>query len=295
MTKTIDTLLTDMEDVILGLGGWDKAITEYLAKSIAEVAESRFSKPQEPRAYLGLSALGDPCDRSLWYKVNMADKGEPLSAESLGTFFYGDLLEAFIIAIVKASGHKVEGEQDRVDVHGIKGHRDVIIDGMTVDVKSASSFGFEKFARGTLRQDDPFGYISQLSSYVYAGKDDPKVTDKKRGAFLAVKKDRFKLALDIYDFTEEMKGKKEEVEARKALVSGPMPKERLQPQPQSTKRDKDTGEMVPTNKNTKLPAKCSYCQFRKICWPEARTFIYSAGPTYLINVDKLPQVPEVFE
>lgn len=284
MTKTIDTLINDMENVILGLGGWDEAVTKYLAESISQVAENRFSKPQEPRGYLSLSALGDPCNRSLWYKVNMADKGEPLSAESLGTFFYGDLLEAFIIAVVKASGHKVEGEQDRLDVHGIKGHRDVIIDGMTVDIKSASSYGFEKFAKGNLREDDPFGYISQLSSYVYAGKDDPKVTIKNSGAFLAVRKDRFKLALDVYDFTEELKGKEGEIEAKKALVSGDIPDDRIPPVSQSK-----------TSPNTKLDTKCGYCQFRKLCWPEARKFIYSSGPVYLVDVVKEPNVPEVIE
>jgi CRISPR/Cas system-associated exonuclease Cas4 (RecB family) len=284
MAKTIDTLINDMNNVILGLGGWDSAITRYLAESISEVAENRFSKPQEPRGYLSLSALGDPCERSLWYKVNMSDKGEPLSAESLGTFFYGDLLEAFIIAVVKASGHKVEGEQDRLDVHGIKGHRDVIIDGVTVDVKSASSYGFEKFAKGSLREDDPFGYISQLSSYVYAGKDDPKVTDKKRGAFLAVKKDRFKLALDMYDFSKELETKEKEIEQKKALVAGDIPEDRLAPVPQSK-----------TSPNMKLNTKCGYCQFRKICWPEVRTFIYSSGPLFLAEVKKEPNVPELVE
>lgn len=284
MTKTIDTLVNDMENVILGLGGWDNAITEYLAESIAKVAENRFSKPQEPRGYLSLSAVGDPCERSLWYKVNMADKGEPLGAEALGTFFYGDLLEAFIIAVVKAAGHTVEGEQERLDVHGVKGHRDLIIDGMTVDVKSASSYGFQKFADHNLREDDPFGYISQLSSYVYAGKDDPKVTDKNRGAFLAVKKDRFKLALDIYDFTEELKTKEQEIEHKKAVVAGDIPEERLPPVPQSK-----------TSPNLKLDTKCGYCQFRKLCWPEARTFIYSSGPVFLAEVVKEPNVPEIIE
>jgi hypothetical protein len=43
-----------------------------------------------------------------------------------------------------------------------------VIDGVTVDVKSASKYGFEKFLKHNLREDDPFGYISQLSSYVYA-------------------------------------------------------------------------------------------------------------------------------
>ena len=284
MTKTIDTLVNDMNNVILGLGGWDEAITTYLAQEISKTAEKRFSKPQEPRGYLSLSALGDPCERSLWYKVNMADKGEPLSAEALGTFFYGDLLEAFILAVVRAAGHRVEGEQDRVNVHGVKGHRDAIIDGVTVDVKSASSYGFQKFEDGRLREDDPFGYISQLSSYVYAGKDDPLVTDKTRGAFLAVKKDRFKLALDIYDFTEELKTKEEEVERKKALVNGDIPEDRLPPVPQSK-----------TSPNMKLDTKCSYCQFRKECWPDARTFIYSSGPVFLSHVEKVPNVPEVIE
>lgn len=284
MAKTIDTLINDMENVILGLGGWDEAITKYLADTISKVAEDRFSKPQEPRGYLSLSALGDSCDRSLWYKVNMTDKSEPLSASALGSFFYGDLLEAFILAVVKASGHKVEGEQERLDVHGIKGHRDAIIDGVTVDVKSASSFGFEKFAKGNLRDDDPFGYISQLSSYVYAGKDDPKVVDKTRGAFLAVNKERFKLALDIYDFAEEIKTKPQEIEKKKNIVAGPIPDDRIPPVPQSK-----------TSPNTKLSTKCSYCQFRKVCWPEARTFIYSSGPTYLVKVKKEPNVPEIIE
>lgn len=285
MTKTIDTLVNDMNNVILGLGGWDQAVTKYLAESISSVAENRFSKPQEPRGYLSLSALGDPCDRSLWYKVNMADKGEPLTPETLGTFFYGDLLEAFILAVAKASGHKVEGEQDRLNVHGIKGHRDAVIDGMTVDVKSASSFGFQKFADGSLRDNDLFGYISQLSSYVYAGKDDPLVTDKTRGAFLAVKKDRFKLVLDVYDFSEELEKKEKEIEAKKFLVSGEEPPdERIPPVPQSK-----------TSPNKKLDTKCGYCQFRKLCWPEARTFIYSTGPVYLTEVEKVPNVPEVIE
>lgn len=284
MTKTIDTLVNDMENVILGLGGWDGAITKYLAETISKVAENRFSKPQEPRGYLSLSALGDPCERSLWYKVNEADKGEPLDAAALGTFFYGDLLEAFIIAVVKAAGHKVEGEQERLDVHGVKGHRDLIIDGMTVDIKSASAYGFEKFANHNLREDDPFGYISQLSSYVYAGKDDPKVVDKTRGAFLAVKKDRFKLALDIYDFTEELTSKEQEIERKKVIVAGPIPDTRIKPVPQSK-----------TSPNYKLDTKCSYCQFRKLCWPEARTFIYSSGPVFLTKVEKEPNVPEIIE
>lgn len=284
MEKTIDTLVNDMNNVILGLGGWDSAITKYLAESISETAEQRFSKPQEPRGYLGLSMLGDPCERSLWYKINDPEGGEPLTPEALGTFFYGDLLESFAIALVRAAGHKVEGEQDRLDVHGVKGHRDVIIDGMTVDVKSASSFGFKKFKEGNLRDDDPFGYISQLSSYVYAGKDDPRVTNKTEGAFLVIAKDRFKIALDRHDFSKELEGKEAEVLRKKEVVSGPIPETRIPPVPQSK-----------TSPNTKLDTKCSYCGYRKKCWPEARTFLYSQGPVFLVDVVSEPKVSEVIE
>ena len=280
----IETLVNDINQVIMGNGGWDATITQYLSDSISKVAETRFSQAQLPRGYLSLSGLGDSCDRSLWYKVNMSDKGIPLTPEALGTFFYGDILEAVVIALAKASGHDVQGEQDTLNVHGIKGHRDVIIDGMTVDVKSASSYGFQKFKDGNLREDDPFGYISQLSSYVYAGKDDPLVTNKTEGAFLAVRKDRWGLVLDRYDFTEELKTKEQEVERKKDIVAGSLPEYRIPPEPQSK-----------TSPNTKLAVKCSYCSFRKLCYPEARTFLYSTGPAFLVDVVKTPNVTELID
>lgn len=282
--KTLDTLIYDIEQTLMGLGGWDKAISLFFGSQLADVAYQRFSKPQEPRKYLSLSSVGTPCKRKLWYKVNTPEIGEPLSPEAIGTFFYGDMLEALVIALAKASGHKVEGEQDRLDVHGVKGHRDCIIDGVTVDVKSASKYSFQKFASGNLREDDPFGYISQLSSYVYAGKEDPRVVDKTTGAFLVVQKDRFKLCLDKYDFSQELDYKEKEILAAKELVAGDIPEERLEPVPQSK-----------TSPNKMLGVSCSYCEFKKTCWPEARCFIYSNGPVWLTDVVNEPKVLELIE
>lgn len=270
--------------MIEGKGGWDATVTEFLSTSIAKVAQDRFSKKQEPRGYLSLSSLGTPCNRKLWYKINQTKDAEPLTAEALGTFFYGDLLEVLVLALAKAAGHKVEGMQDRVSIGGIKGHRDAVIDGVTVDVKSASKQGFEKFKNHNLREDDPFGYISQLSSYVAAGKYDPLVKDKTRGAFLVVQKDRFKLCLDEYDFAEEIENKGKEIEGVKAMVAGPIPEERIPPVPQSK-----------SSPNTKLSTTCGYCEFRKVCWPEARTFLYSTGPEFLVEVVNEPRVMELIE
>ena len=39
----------------------------------------------------------------------------------------------------------LKGEQGEVEIEGIKGHRDAIIDGAIGDVKSASAFSYKKF------------------------------------------------------------------------------------------------------------------------------------------------------
>jgi hypothetical protein len=57
---------------------------------------------------------------------------------------------------------------------------------------------------------------------------------------------------------------------------------RLEPVPQSA-----------TSKNMKLCTTCSYCGFKKECWPEARTFMYSTGPVFLVKVVDVPRVQEI--
>ena len=280
----IETLVKDIYAVIEGKGGWDETITEYLATNISAAAESRFKEPQKPRGYLSLSSVGSPCKRKTWYRINKTEEAAPLKAQLLGLFFYGDLLEYLILALARAAGHDVQGEQDRLSAVGIKGHRDAVIDGVTIDVKSASRWGMQKFMKHSLRDDDPYGYISQLSSYVYAAKDDPLVTDKKRGAFLVVQKDTFNLCLDVYDFSNEIKNKEEEITQVKKIVSGKIPKDRLAPIPQSA-----------SSKNTKLSFACAGCEYRKICWPEARVFQYSTGKEYLIDVVNPPKVQELID
>ena len=277
----IDTLIKDMEDTILGLNGWDNVISSEMGSAIAKTASMRFRKPQEPRGYLSFSAIGSPCKRKLWYKINEPKIARPLAPSDLLKFFYGDMLEELILSIVRNSGHEVTGTQDRMYIGGLAGSRDAVIDGMTVDVKSASPYSFKKFAEGNLREQDPFGYISQLSSYVYAAKDDPLVTNKTHGAFLVVDKVGGNLCLDVYDFSEELEKKEQEVADVQEMVKGGIPDRGYEPVPQSK-----------TSPNTKLPMSCGFCEFNKKCWPEARKFIYGTGDVLLIDVVKEPLVPE---
>ena len=282
MTKEIKTLVEDMYNVIEGKGGWDGTLGSIMGKGIALVANQRFSKPQEPRGYLSLSSIGTACKRKLWYKINQTKDAEKIQPNGLLKFFFGDMIEELALTLALAAGHDVKGQQDRLSVHGIKGHRDAVIDGMTVDVKSASPFAFKKFKEGNLREDDPFGYISQLSSYVYAAKDDPLVTNKTAGAFLVIDKVNGHICLDVYDFTEELKTKEQEMSETKEMVTGSIPEDRIAPIPQSK-----------TSPNTKLSISCNYCEFNRICWPEARTFLYSTGPVHLVDVVSEPRAFEV--
>ena len=279
--KTIDTLVEDINQVIKGMGGWNGNIGAIMGNQISMMANQRFSKPQEPRGYLSLSSIGTPCDRKLWYKINQTNEAEELPPNALLKFFFGDMIEELVLALATAAGHRVTGMQDRLDVHGVKGHRDAVIDGITIDVKSASPMAFQKFKNGNLASDDPFGYISQLSSYVYAGKDDPLVEDKTRGGFLVVDKVNGHIVLDMYDFSNQLEMKEAEMERAKSVVSGNIPDRQFEPVPQSK-----------TSPNTKLATQCSYCDFRKTCWPEARTFIYSNGPVHLVDDVSEPNVPE---
>lgn len=282
MTKTIDTLVDDIYAVVEKNGGWDSTVSSLFSDTLSTTMKTRLEPEEEERKpSLRMSNLGTPCHRKMWYYLNETE-GEELRPETRLKFLFGDILEDLLIALAVAAGHTVTGAQDEVEIEGIKGHRDCVIDGVTVDIKSASSFAFKKFQENSLRENDSFGYISQLSSYVYAAKDDPLVTDKTGGAFLVINKQHGKLVLDYYDFTEELKGKKEEVLICKAIQHHEEPPKR----PFSPVPDGKSGNM-------KLGTNCSYCAYKKTCWPTLRTFIYSTGPRYLTEVKYTPKVTEV--
>lgn len=283
MTKTIHTLVSDIQSVIDGEGGWDATVSKYAGELIADSLDRRLIPSPDSRAgTLRMSALGTSCKRKLWYEVNHPDGGESLSPSTKFKFLYGDILEVILIALARAAGHRVEGVQDNLEIGGIQGHRDCVIDGITVDVKSASTYGYQKFANGNLREDDPFGYISQLSSYVYAGRDSEVESHPSLGAFLVVDKQNGHICLDMYDFGPELDRKLDEIEEVKAAVSLSAPP----PRAFSSEPDGKSGNM-------KLCLQCSYCGRKKECWPELRTFLYSNGPRFLVKVERVPDVMEV--
>ena len=267
--------------LLKGVDSVPPAALEKFTNSLTNIVSQRLTTNSEARkGYLRFSNMGTPCERKLWYEINAPEDKEELSADVILKFLYGDIIEAFILLLAEVSGHRVEGNQDRVELEGVVGHRDAIIDGVVVDVKSASSYSYKKFAEGRLGDDDPFGYIPQLQGYLKAGEEDELVTDKTRAAFLPVDKTLGHFCLDFHEKQDwDWKGI---LDHKKEILAQPEPPERaFDPEPMGK------------SGNMKLGMFCSYCAFKEKCYPELRTFIYSTGPVFLTDVKKTPDVYEV--
>lgn len=282
--KTIDTLIEDIYEVVQKRGGWTAALTTNLSESLAKTIERRLTPAEGERSTgtLRMSNIGQPCVRKLWYHCRDDHEGEEIRASALLNFLNGDIWEDIIINLAIAAGHKVEGVQDELTYLGIKGHRDAIIDGVQVDLKSASKYSFQKFKNNALREDDPFGYITQQTGYLKASQDDPRIIDKKRIAFLVIEKQTGAMCLDQYEVSEELEGLEKLYTERKNTVNSPtLPERGFEDEPEGK------------SGNRKLGVNCSYCDYRNTCWPGLRTFVYHNGPVFLTEVVKEPRVPEV--
>ena len=256
-------------------------LVDGFAADLAKVVHDRLQDAGTPRtAILRMSNLGKP-DRQLWYEFHADGSKETLEPHTLLKFLIGDIYESVLLFLAKAAGHDVSQEQAEVEINGIKGHIDAVIDGHVVDVKSASTYAFKKFKYGTLADDDPFGYIDQIGGYSTAL--------GLPGAFLAGDKQNGHLAL-LQVPQQETEGLRieERIEhLKEVVVSASEPERCYDPVP-----DGRSGNMA-------LSVGCSYCPHKFRCWADAyggvrvRSFLYSSGRKHLIEVVKEPKVPEL--
>lgn len=230
---------------------------------------------RQTRTNLRLSNIGKKCARQLWYGVNKPEYAEPLPPYARLKFLFGDIIEALVLFLARVAGHEVKDEQREVDLHGVRGHIDGLIDGTLVDVKSASTYSMSKFRDGINSDNDAFGYLGQLGSYAAGlGRED--------GAFIAVDKTLGHIVVDHHTFDPD-KDWKSVVEERQAMLAKEEP-------PKRAFNDEPEGK----SGNRKLGIECSYCEFKAKCWPGLRTFIYQGRqPTHLTHVVREPRVDEV--
>lgn len=278
-TKTLDTVVSDLYSLFDP--SVDHEVNEEnldaFCNTLKDVLRSRLRSRSDSRGGLRFSALGRP-NRQVWYDAHpFSGSTEELLPKTYLKFMYGDVIEALLLFLVKESGHTVEMEQAEVEVDGVKGHIDCMIDGVVVDVKSASPYGYKKFKDRTVTEDDPFGYVDQLSGYANV------LTPGKDAAWLAMDKVSGDVCVSPLSST---------------VIRHYQPAERIKELRDVIEQDEPPAycyDDIPDGKsgNMKLPTGCSYCQYKFRCKPGVRTFLYSSGPRFLTVVAKTPDVPEV--
>ena len=283
--KTIDTLVEDIYNLFepsiinkISEKDLEKHLKEF-TKSVTNNIKIVLNEQPKKQRKLSLSSIGKPT-RQLWYDKHSNSEARPLAPSTRIKFLYGHILEDLLILLSRVAGHTVTEEQKEVEVEGIKGHQDCKIDGVLVDCKSASGYAFKKFANNRLADDDPFGYIAQISAYS-AG------NDVKEAYFLAIDKQHGNIALTkVHDM--EMINAKERVQYLKgALESKTIPDRCYSDIPEGV------------SGNRKLAIGCVFCPHKRECWSDAnngkglRAFKYEKGTTYLSHVAKEPRVQEI--
>lgn len=254
---------------------------EALSTCLSTISEKiqQSLQRQKREEYLRVSKLGSK-DRKLWFDLNTPNEQKEIDGPTAIKFLYGDILEAFLIFLIRQAGHSVTGEQGEVNINGVVGHRDCIVDGITVDIKSASGRQFPKFKDGSLFANDTFGYAAQLSGYA-------KADNSPYAAFIAINKESGELAVLKLDPVDMIDPYQRVDYLREEVLSKPTPPEQKCYEPIAM--GKAGNEVLSPN--------CAlYCRHRDTCWVEThlRKFKYSDGVKYFTKVVKEPDVEEIF-
>lgn len=161
-------------------------------KTTEFVMENRMIPVDDIRGYLGLSSIGDPCWRKLWYGFHFVVRpGEPLPIRKSRIFKRGDLEEARVVEELKAVGMRVSkmvaGVREELfgtvgeDQEGLKGfaghalgHPDGRVLGVIeapktehlLEIKTAKDSTFKKYKKEKSVKKVNANYYGQLQSYM---------------------------------------------------------------------------------------------------------------------------------
>jgi len=277
--KSIHTLIPDIYTLVGTKSNWfTPEISLDLSQNIARRLSKQFN--EEHSTCLRLSKMGPTCPKALWYSIHHPELAEPLPPWATIKYSYGHILEALVIALAKATGHTVLGEQDELVVDGIRGHRDCVIDGCLCDIKSSTTRSFIKFKDRSIKSSDTFGYLDQLDGYLVGSAEDPLVLDKEHGYLIAIDKQLGHMCLYEHHLRED--SIRSRIRTYKQIVGG-------------NEIPSCTCGVLPEGKsgNIKLDVKASYNSFKHVCFPRLRTFLYASGPVYLTHVERMPDVQEI--
>lgn len=273
-SKNLHTLVEDIYSLFKEPTKVNPSNLEEFKETVGAVVKQALEEAGTARDFeVRMSNIGTP-DRKMWYQSRTKSAWNPPPKDSI-KFLYGHIVEALLLFLVKEAGHTVEKEQHEVSLDGVKGHIDCVIDGAVIDVKSASTFSFNKFTSGNIMRDDPFGYRHQLAGY-----HETVAPESEELGWLVADKQHGEIALVTFDEIEFPSASERIEEVREFLSKDEPPEHCYKPS-----EDK-YGNQV-------LAKGCVYCPFKSRCWPTLRVFRYKANDAFYVDVKKLPRVPEV--
>lgn len=246
------------------------AAIKKFAINIANLLKDRLTEKERVNT-LRMSNIGKPV-RKIWYDFKYPKEVKYSGSDKL-KFLYGDIIEELVLFLIELAGYDVTDRQKEVDLDGVKGHIDGMVDGVLIDVKSASQFAFDKFKKHSLNdvEEDAFGYIGQISGYAEALRKDIVyfiIVNKVTGEILVEPYGDLEL-IDAFDKIQEI---------REALNKEEPPAKLCYP------------VTVHDNGNEEINRNCFYCAHKTHCFENLQAYQYSNKVRYFSKVVKEPRV-----
>ena len=283
--KPLNTIVPDIYELLENLSNGEplpiteEALDETMASMKEAILHWATPRPRDTDFTVRMSNVGKP-SRQMWFEKRDPNGRGSVDGATQIKFLYGHVLEEIVLMLVRMAQHNVTDEQKEVTVNGIVGHMDCKINGQVVDVKSASKFAFNKFMKGTLADDDPFGYLGQLAGY-------EKAEGTNEGGFLVINKESGELCMYVPDDLD-----KPNIDTK---INTLLDELKLDTPPELCYTPTPDGKKG----NMQLPKGCTWCKYKYECHKDAndgaglRTFKYSTGYKYLTHVEAEPKVDEI--
>lgn len=245
---------------VKGEAEMSKEVIAQVASDVSAALNKQFNGGKRGSFALRMSNIGRPTCQ-LWFEKNKPEVAAPRSNNFLMNMIIGDITEAVFKGVLRGAGISFDDNARvtlKLDGREVSGEYDMVLDGRVDDIKSASPWSYEnKFKDAvTLSKGDSFGYVSQLIGYAEAASKEVGgwwVVNKATGEFKYVPADD----LSKEDILENIKRVYD-------YISKDMPFERCFEDEEETHYKKPTG-------NRKLCKSCSFCDYKKSCWPNLQT------------------------
>lgn len=216
---------------------------DLLDQAIENRAESR-----ESRKYMGLSGVGEVCDRKLWYSFKVPKKITNPRVNRI--FDLGNSIEDLVIQWLRLAGFNVvdrddDGRQFGGEDEMLAWHIDGVITGLPesskphlLEVKSANDDNYKKFVKDGLQKTNS-KYYAQCQTYMHK-------EGLERALFIVVNKD-----------TSEMYMERIRYNKMEAIYYINRAKEIAKMETEPERKYK-----------TKAFFLCKFCQWSEDCWSE---------------------------